>query len=159
MLVSVHRRHGQFSFKLSRVSYTVSQQKSVSFRRPTWASSLHELLVCSSSCAISTSNCVNHNSTVNWTSGQSNLTQGRIAAAHGRFSRILQVAPMCTPYIESQKWLPWQHTLEPRNRLWLHRIAWLRKPTPRIKQHVASYHTTEVIADRKSKSGCHGNVP
>ena len=47
------------------------------------------------------------------TSGQSNLTQGRIAAAHGRFSRILQVAPMCTPYIESQKWLPWQHPLEP----------------------------------------------
>jgi len=37
---------------------------------------------------------------------QSNLTQGRIAEAHGRFSHILQVAPMCTPYIESQKWLP-----------------------------------------------------
>jgi len=30
------------------------------------------------------------------TSGQSNLTQkGRIAATHGRFNRILQVAPMC----------------------------------------------------------------
>jgi len=26
-----------------------------------------------------------------------NLTQGCIAAAHGRFSRIHQVAPMCTP--------------------------------------------------------------
>ena len=26
----------------------------------------------------------------------------RIAAAHGRFSRIREVAPMCTPYIESQ---------------------------------------------------------
>ena len=51
------------------------------------------------------------------TNGQSNLTQGRITAAHGWFSRILQVAPMCTPYIESQKWLPWQHPLEPRNRL------------------------------------------
>jgi len=25
------------------------------------------------------------------------MTQGRIAAAHGRFSRILQVAPMCIP--------------------------------------------------------------
>jgi len=47
--------------------------------------------------------------------------------------------------------------LEPRNRL--HRIAWPRKPTPRIKQRVASYHTTEVIAHRKAKSGCHGNVP
>ena len=57
------------------------------------------------------------------TSGQSNLTQGRIAAAHGRFSRILQVAPMCIPYIESQKWLPRQHPLEPRNRLCFHRIA------------------------------------
>jgi len=31
-----------------------------------------------------------------------------------------------------------------------------RKPTPSIKQHVASYHTTKVIAHRKPKSGCHG---
>jgi len=31
------------------------------------------------------------------TSGQSNLTQGRIADAHGWFSRIRLVAPMCTP--------------------------------------------------------------
>ena len=31
------------------------------------------------------------------TAGQSNLTTGRIAAAHGRFSRVRQVAPMCTP--------------------------------------------------------------
>jgi len=30
-------------------------------------------------------------------SGQSNLTTGRIAAAHGQFSSIGQVAPMCTP--------------------------------------------------------------
>ena len=30
-------------------------------------------------------------------SGQSNLTKGRIATAHGHFSRIRQVAPMCTP--------------------------------------------------------------
>jgi len=65
----------------------------------------------------------------------------------------------CTPYTESQKWLPWQHPLEPRNRLCIHRIAWPRKPTPRIKQRVASYHTTKVIAHRKAKSGCHGNVP
>jgi len=42
------------------------------------------------------------------------LTQGRIAAAQGRFSRIRQVAQMCTPYIKSQKWLPWQrrHNLD-----------------------------------------------
>jgi len=31
------------------------------------------------------------------TSGQSNLTKGRIADAHGRFNRIRQVAPICTP--------------------------------------------------------------
>ena len=30
-------------------------------------------------------------------SDQSNLTKGRIAAAHGRFSRIRQVVPTCTP--------------------------------------------------------------
>jgi len=31
-----------------------------------------------------------------YTSGQSNLTTGRIAAAHGRFNGIRQVAPVCT---------------------------------------------------------------
>ena len=31
------------------------------------------------------------------TSGQSNLTKGRIAAAHEGFNRIRQVALMCTP--------------------------------------------------------------
>jgi len=31
------------------------------------------------------------------TSGQSNLTTGRIAAAHGRFNGIRQVAPVCIP--------------------------------------------------------------
>jgi len=76
---------------------------------------------------------------------------------------------MCTPYIESEKWLPWQHPLEPQNRLCLHRRVWPRKPTPRIKLHVASYHTTKVIAHQTSnakasyskscpKIGCHGNV-
>jgi len=61
---------------------------------------------------------------------------------------------MCTPYIyiESQtKWLPLKCPLEPRNRLCLHRIAWPRKPTSRIKQRVDSYHTTEVIAHRNQK--------
>jgi len=29
--------------------------------------------------------------------GHSNLTQGRIAAAHRRFNRMRQVAPICTP--------------------------------------------------------------
>jgi len=32
------------------------------------------------------------------TSGQSNLTPGRIAATRGRVSRIRQVAPICMPY-------------------------------------------------------------
>jgi len=36
------------------------------------------------------------------TSGQSNVQKGRIAAAHGRFYRIRQVAPMCT---HSSTWL------------------------------------------------------
>jgi len=31
------------------------------------------------------------------TSGQSNLSTGCIAAAHGRFKSIRQVAPVCTP--------------------------------------------------------------
>jgi len=31
------------------------------------------------------------------TSGQSNLTTGRIASAHGRFTNIGQMAPVCTP--------------------------------------------------------------
>ena len=82
-----------------------------------------------------------------------------MAAAHGRFSRILQVAPMCTPYTENQKWLPWQHPLEPRNGLCLHRIAWPRKPTPRIKLHVASYHTTKVIAHQTPKPVIANYVP
>jgi len=40
----------------------------------------------------------------------------------------------------------------------LHWIACPRNPTPRIKQRVASCHTTEVIAHRKPKSGCHGKL-
>jgi len=55
--------------------------------------------------------------------------------------------------------LPWQRPLDNRSRLCLRRIAWPRKPTPRIKQRVASYHATTIIARRKSKTGCHGNVP
>ena len=61
--------------------------------------------------------------------------------------------------------LPWQRPLDTRSRLCLHQIAWPRKPTARIKQRVASYHTTKVIAHKASynklwpKIGCHGNVP
>ena len=66
---------------------------------------------------------------------------------------------MCTPYIETQKWLAWQHLLEPRNRLCLHRIAWPQKPTPRIKLRVASYHTTKVIAHQTPKPVIANCVP
>jgi len=38
----------------------------------------------------------------NLTDGQSNLIQGRIAAANGSFTRIGQVAPTCNPYM-----VPW----------------------------------------------------
>jgi len=105
---------------------------------------------------------------------------------------------MCTPYIESQKMVPWQRPLGARYRQYLHcqpttqtptitsylvavvltkpviailvpklvamattlrhsmlvgflRIAWPQKPTPRIKQRVASCHTTKVIAHQRPK--------
>jgi len=61
--------------------------------------------------------------------GQSNLTQGCIAATHGRFGHIRQGTPMCNPYIESQKRSPWQQPLDTRSWLCLHRITWPRKPT------------------------------
>ena len=48
--------------------------------------------------------------------------------------------------MQSQNWLPWQRPLNPRSRLCLHWIAWPRKPTPRIKQRVASSHTAEVTS-------------
>jgi len=42
------------------------------------------------------------------TGSQSNLTTGRIAAAHGRFNGILQVAPVCSaPQVIHM--LPWDH--------------------------------------------------
>jgi len=37
-------------------------------------------------------------------------------------------------------------SLDPRSRLCGHRIAWSQKPTPRIKQRVASCHTAEGIS-------------
>ena len=48
--------------------------------------------------------------------------------------------------------MPCQQPLDTRSRLCLHRIAWPRKPTPGIKQRVASYHTTKVIAHKASYS-------
>jgi len=53
------------------------------------------------------------------------LKQGRIVTAHGRFSRIRQVAPLCTRQCalriqKAQNWLPWQCPSEPRTQLCLH---------------------------------------
>jgi len=44
-----------------------------------------------------------HRATI--TSGQSNLTVGRVVAAHGRFTGIRQVAPVCTPPNTCFLWL------------------------------------------------------
>ena len=48
--------------------------------------------------------------------------------------------------MQSQNWLLWQRSLHPRSRLCLHWIASPRKPTPRIKQRVASCHTAKVMS-------------
>ena len=48
--------------------------------------------------------------------------------------------------MQSQNWLPWQRPLHARSRLCLHWIACPRKPTPRIKQRLASCHTAEVMS-------------
>jgi len=45
--------------------------------------------------------------------------------------------------------LPWQRPFDARSLLGFLRIAWPKKPTPRIKQHAASYHTTKVTAHQR----------
>jgi len=62
------------------------------------------------------------------TSGQSNLTTGRIAATHGRFNGIRQVAPVCTP----PNMLPWTHSsLNLKRHLdWFSRFAQLTAGVP-----------------------------
>ena len=67
------------------------------------------------------------------------------------FARWRQCAPHTYKAKKWWSWLPWQHPLEPRNRLWLHQIDWPRKPTPNIVPLANSYHTTAVIAHRKPK--------
>jgi len=47
--------------------------------------------------------------------------------------------------------LPWQRPFDTQSRLCIHRIAWPRKPTPRIKLRVASYHITKVMAHQTPK--------
>jgi len=68
-------------------------------------------LLAAAACTYSPSFCgffgvstVNTLASVKKTSGQSNLTKGRIAAADGQFSRIRQVAPVCPAM-----WAYWRH--------------------------------------------------
>jgi len=64
------------------------------------------------------------------TSGHSNLTKGRIAAAHGRFYCIRHVVPMCTP----------------PNTLGLH--ASLGHPSPQPKRHLDRFSRFCRVHDR-----------
>ena len=91
--------------------------------------------------------------TIGSTSGRSNLT---IAAGHGRFIRSRQVAPMCTSYIQKPKMVAMATaatSLRTSKSAMPSPDSLTPKTNPRIKQRVASYHTTEVIAHRKPKSG------
>ena len=54
------------------------------------------------------------------TSGQSNLTSGRIAAAHGRFSHIRQVAPMRTHLVHPSRHPHWPDAAAAES-LWVYR--------------------------------------
>jgi len=93
------------------------------------------------------------------TSGQSNLTYGRIAAAHGWFSRIRQVALMYIPYIERQKRLPWQRPVDAGIGnigilLADHALNPLHNQLPsRYRSHKANY------SNFSPKISCHGNDP
>ena len=74
------------------------------------------------------------------TNGQSNLSYGRIAAAHGPFSRIRQVATMCIP---PNTWL----------------VPWTR-PSPHPKRHLDRFshacrtHDRDRPTDRPRYSVC-----
>jgi len=70
------------------------------------------------------------------TSGQSNFTLGRIAVAHGRFSRIRQMAPMCTPFIECQKCLPRQRASTLLNRNLTHYSNIPSEPTTQTESRL-----------------------
>jgi len=48
--------------------------------------------------------------------------------------------------------LPWQQPLDTWSQLCLHRIAWPRKPTPRIKQRVTTYHNNQNYSQSKAKN-------
>jgi len=82
-----------------------------------------------------------------------------MAAAHARFSRIRQVAPMCTQYTESQKMVATATSLRYR----VSAISAFCRPTthtPSITNRlVAIVHTKPVNSNFSPKTGCHGNVP
>ena len=61
------------------------------------------------------------------TNAQSNLTKRPRRAAHGPFSRIRRLAPLCTPYV-----LPWTH------------------PSPHPKRHVDRFSRFCTAHDRRS---------
>jgi len=70
------------------------------------------------------------------TSGQSNLTCGRITAAHRWFSHIRQFVPMCTPYIESHKVVAMAMSLVAGYRQYLHFVG-----RPCNNQYPSRYHS------------------
>jgi len=83
------------------------------------------------------------------TSGQSNLTQGRIAAAHRRFNRIPRVAPICNPI--SIRTVP---VLFPAESLWVYRPqthSGIGRPPSWICKNWKCYPPIEF---RESKCSC-----
>jgi len=74
--------------------------------------------------------------------------RGWLKTNHSLYESLMSLSPVRVhlQLMWSQNWLPWQRSMHPRSRLCLHYIVWPRKPTPRIKQPVASCHTAEVIS-------------
>jgi len=77
---------------------------------------------CNSAAIISTSLII--------TSGQSNLTKGRIAATHGRFSQYSPGGANVHPIHRKPKRLPWQRPLGAGYWQYLHYVGRPLKPPP-----------------------------
>ena len=71
-----------------------------------------------------------------------NRHRGWLKISHPLYESLMSLSPVIVhlQLMLSKNWLPWQRSLDPRSWLCLHWIAWPRKPTPRIKQRVASGH-------------------
>ena len=70
-----------------------------------------------------------------------NRHRGWLKISHPLYESLMSLSPVIVHLqLMSKNWLPWQRSLDPRSWLCLHWIAWPRKPTPRIKQRVASGH-------------------